>query len=257
MEDDAGMTTLSLQVQARVPGQRGLERWFATGLGLAMLAVAIAGFTPSLIHTAGRRAPLSLLAAAHGMVFLGWLGIFLVQSSLIATGRVALHRRLGLASVFVLMVMIPLGFATPVSMIRRGFDLSGDLRIDHDPAYESIFPLGDLLMFTVLVATAIACRRRPEIHRRLMLFANIDLMGAPLAHFIGHMPRLAAMPPAIILVPLSAFLFAAVARDYLLTKRVRPLTLALAATMLLSGPLRAGLIGPSPAWHRLVSWLAQ
>jgi hypothetical protein len=234
-----------------------LESWFVTGLALAMLAVAIAGFAPSIIDTAGRKAPLSPLAAAHGIVSFCWLGIFLVQGRLVATGRIALHRRIGRAASFILAVMIPLAYATSVSMVRRGFDLSGDLRIENDPLYEFIFPFGDLLLFTVLVTTAIAYRRQPEIHKRLMLFANIALMGAPLAHFLGHIPRLAAMPAAIILVPISMFLLVAVARDYLLTRRVHPLTLALAVAMFLFGPLRAGLIGPSATWHRFAGWLTR
>jgi hypothetical protein len=233
-----------------------IERWFVTGLALAMLAVATAGFLPSILHTEGRHAPLSLLAAAHGMVFFVWLVIFLIQSTLIAKGHVAVHRRVGFAAAFVLAVMIPLAYATSTSMVRRGFDLSGDLRIEHDPLYESVFPFGDLLIFAVLATAAIVYRRRPEIHKRLMLFANIALMGAPLAHFIGHVPSLAALPAAIILVPISMFLMAAVAREYLLTSKVHPLTVGLAVAMFVSGPLRAGLIGPSTTWHRLASWLA-
>ena len=251
------MVTATYQTLSKPQKNMLVKRWFFTGMALAMLAVAVAGFLPSIVHTPGRHAPLSPLAAAHAILFLAWLIVFLVQSRLIATGHAALHRRVGVAATFVLALMIPLGYATTVAMVRRRFDLSGDLRIDHDPLYESIFPFGDLLMFTVLVIAAIAYRRRPEIHKRLMLFANIALMGAPLAHLIGHTPRLAAMPGAIIMVPISIFLIAAVARDYWLKRKVRPLTLGLAIAMFLSGPLRATLIGPSAAWHRTAGWLVR
>jgi hypothetical protein len=231
------------------------ERWFCTGMALAMLAVTTAGFAPAIVHASGRRAPLSLLGAAHGILFSAWLIIFLVQSRLIASGRVALHRRVGLAAVFVLVLMVPIGFATTVAMVRRGFDLSGDLHIDSDPLFQSVFPFGDLLMFTLLATAAIAYRRRLDIHRRLMLFANISLISAPLAHFIGHTPQLATMPGAIIMVPISMFLLAAVARDYWLMRRVRPLTFGTAAAMLVSGPLRAAVIGPSATWHTIANWI--
>jgi hypothetical protein len=247
----------SLQVSLGVRGSDASEPPFATALALAMIVVACAGFLPSILHTAGRRAPLSPLAAAHGIVFFAWLVVFLVQARLVATRHIALHRRVGLAAAFVLALMVPLAYENTVSMVRRGFDLSGDLHIDHDPIYESVFPFGDLLTFTLLVATAIAYRRRPEVHKRFMLFGNIALMGAPLAHFIGHVARLAAMPAAIIVVPISLFLLSVVAREYLHTRKVHPLTLALAAAMLISGPLRAGLIGPSATWHRFASWLVR
>ena len=60
-----------------------------------MIAFSLIAFLPSITHPAERRAPLSALAAAHGVVLFAWLLLFLVQSRLIATHRVAIHRRLG------------------------------------------------------------------------------------------------------------------------------------------------------------------
>jgi hypothetical protein len=42
-----------------------VERWFFTGMALAMIAISMIGFLPSIIHPAERRAPLSVLAGAH------------------------------------------------------------------------------------------------------------------------------------------------------------------------------------------------
>jgi hypothetical protein len=226
-------------------------------MAVSMLATAIAGFTPSLVYPAGRHAPLSVLAAVHALAFFLWLVIFLVQSRLVATGHLTWHRRVGSASVFVLILMVSLAYATTAAMVRRGFDLSGDLRIDHDPVYESVFPFCNILIFSVLVIAALANRHRPEIHKRLMLFANIELMPAPLAHLIGHTPRLASLPAAIIMIPISMFVIAAVARDFLLARRILPLTWGLATLRMFSGPLEAGLIGPSAAWHHFANWLAR
>jgi len=153
--------------------------------------------------------------------------------------------------------MIPLGYTTCINMVRRGFDLSGDLHGEQDPAYLAIFPLGDLLMFAILLTAALGYRRRPEMHRRLMVFANIALMPAPLAHWIGHAPALAALPGAIIAIPISLFLAAAVGWEFRTIRRVHPLTWAIAGSMLLSGPLRAVVIGPSAWWHSFTNWLAR
>jgi len=233
------------------------ERWFFTAFGLLMIAVSAAGFLPSLLAAAGRRAPLSPLAAAHGIVFFIWLGIFLLQARLVAGKHIALHRRVGVAAGFVAALMIPLGYATCISMVRRGFDLSGDLGAQSDPALAVMFPLSDLFLFGGLVLAAIACRRRPDMHKRLMLFANISLMPAPIAHFIGHVPRLAAMPAGIIVIPIALFLLVPIGREVWLRGRAHPLTWGIAAGMLISGPLRAAVIGPSAAWHGFVNWLAR
>lgn len=215
-----------------------VKRWFFTGMALTMIAISIAGFMPAIVNPASRHAPITLLASAHGIVFFVWLTLYLAQSLLIATRRVSWHRRLGLTSIVVLALMIPLGFATTAAMVRRGFDLSGDQKIDpHPPAgsvsldvyFASVFNFGDLLMFSILAIGAICYRRRPEIHKRMMLFANIALMGAPIVHLFGHTPQLAPLlKPAIIAFAIAVLLLAGVARDYLVHKRIHPLTVVLA-----------------------------
>src|SRR3954452_4905107 len=120
-----------------------------------MLAIVCAGFLPSIVNVTARRAPLSLLAAAHGLLFLAWLLIFLAQARLIAGHHVQIHKRTGIAALLVAAAMIPLGYETCIAMVRRGFDISGDLRAERDPAFEVVFPLGDLAIFAVLVTAAI------------------------------------------------------------------------------------------------------
>jgi hypothetical protein len=252
------MASASYQTAPLLRTETFVERWFLTGIAIAMLGVAIAAFTPSLAHPAGRRAPLSLLAAAHGIVFFVWLLIFLVQTSLVATRHVAWHRRLGLTSILPLALMIPLAWGTTVAMMRRGFDLSGDLHeVGNNVFRDAVFPFCNILIFSILVSAALAYRRRPEIHKRLMLFANIELMPAPLAHFIGHSPPLSHLSGAIIMVPISIFVIAAIGRDLLVTRRVHPLTWWLTALRIISGPLEAGPIGSSAAWRHLAEWLAR
>jgi hypothetical protein len=106
------MATATYQTLSKPRKNLLVKSWFFTGMALAMLAVAVAGFLPSIVQTAGRRAPLPPLVAAHGILFFAWLTIFLVQSRLVATGYVALHQRVGIAAGFALALMIPVGFAT-------------------------------------------------------------------------------------------------------------------------------------------------
>jgi hypothetical protein len=241
-----------------------LERWFFTAMAMAMLATSIAGFMPAIVNPAGRRAPLTLLAAAHGMVFFAWLLLFFTQSFLAATGHVRRRRKLGRASVVILAAMIALAFETTAVMVRRGFDLSGDQKIDSHPPtgsvsldgyFASVFNYGDLLMFAILATAAICYRRQPKVHKRLMLFANIALMAAPIVHILGHTPRLAPLlKPAIVAIPVAMFLLAGVVRDYLVARRARQLTAALAIAMHAFYPIRGILIGPGPAWRRFAAF---
>jgi hypothetical protein len=59
-----------------------VKRWFFTPTAITMLVLAAVGFLPAILNTAARRAPLSLLAALHGIVYFAWPLIFLLQARL-------------------------------------------------------------------------------------------------------------------------------------------------------------------------------
>ena len=258
------MATAAYQTQFTRQKRSPAGRWFFVGMALLMIATSIAGFLPAIIHPATRRAPLSLLAAVHGIVFFAWQVLYLAQSLLVATRRTALHRKLGLTSVVLLALMIPLGFTTTAAMVRRGFDLSGDQHVDPHPdgrasldaPTASVFNYAALLTFVILAIAAIGYRRRPEVHKRLMLFANTALMAAPITHLMGHIPQL-GLSPTTLLIPYALFLLAVFAGDYLIEKRIRFLTAAIAIGMFVVMSLQAVVIGPSAAWHRFAVWISQ
>jgi hypothetical protein len=251
---DQGTSSATVQV-ARRPT---VDRWFYIGMAICTFITIVLGFAPSLINTAARKAPLTPLAAAHGIVSAAWLLIFLAQTTLVATRRIPVHRRLGEAAMFLAPVMIVVGYMAAITMVRRGFDLSGDLHIEADPLLRLVNPLGDLLLFTILLAAGYLYRHRSDVHKRLMLLATVGgLMPAPLAHLIGHFPRLNAMPPPIILVPLTLFLFASAVYDRVSLGRVHPVSLWVAAASFVWFLLLNIAIGPSAAWHHFAAWLVR
>lgn len=66
------MASASYQTYPKLRTSFLVERWYFTGMALAMIATSTAGFMPAIVHPAGRRAPLSTLAAVHGLVFFAW-----------------------------------------------------------------------------------------------------------------------------------------------------------------------------------------
>jgi hypothetical protein len=92
-----------------------------------------------------------------------------------------------------------------------------------------------------------------------MLFANITLMAAPIAHLLGHIPSTwlpGAAGDAAGAILNILFLVAPIAGDYLIEKRVRFLTVAMAIGLFAFGVLQF-VIGPSVAWHRFAVWISQ
>ena len=240
---------------ARIEGGPVVDRWFYIVMAMCTIVTIVLGFAPSLISTAARKAPPSSLAIAHGIVSAAWLLIFLAQTTLVATRRISVHRRIGTAAMFLAPVMIVLGYVTAITMARRGFDLSGDLHIEADPLLGMVNPLGDLVPFGILVVAGYLYRHRSEIHKRLMLLATVGgLMPAPLAHFIGHFPSLNKMPP-IIVVPIALFLFASAVYDRISLGRIHPISLWVALAIFVWDLSLNIAIGPSAAWHHFAQWL--
>jgi hypothetical protein len=159
--------------------------------------------------------------------------------------------------VVLLTLLVPLSYVVTVQMVHRGFDLSGDGGGTADPLFGSIFNFVTLIEFLAMAGIALAYRRRTEIHKRFMLFANISLMGVPIAHLFGHFGLLSpSTGPFMVVGGLALFLLSAVAGDYFRARRVHPLTAALAILGFLLLPIQA-IIGDSAAWHHFAAWLAR
>jgi hypothetical protein len=179
---------------AATRSRRRVERWFYISAALFMILLSVVGFGPSIVDQPRRNAPSTPLVTAHGIAAGAWLLLFLAQVTLVATRRAAVHRRLGTVGPLVAVVLIVVGYLATIEFGRRGYDLSGDViralsqtgSRRRDPA-GLVFPLADLLSFGLLAGAGLWYRRRPEIHKRLMLFALIALAGEPILHLVGHM----------------------------------------------------------------------
>lgn len=231
--------------------------WFYAGTAVFAMLFSIAAFGPSMVHTSGRLGPLTGLLAAHGVVFFAWLLIFLSQSVLVRTGRLAFHRRWGALSAILAAAVVLLGCQATVAMAQRGFDLSGDLAIQSDPLAAIAFPLLDVAMFAVLFVAAYLYRRCPAIHKRLMLLAVFGgLMPSPIAHLTGHYAFVHDKP---FLTPLlvGAFLAVSAIYDRIALRRIHPVSLWVALAIFVLDNLWFAVVMPSAAWHALASRLVR
>ena len=241
-------TGLTHAPRAAVRHQRA--RLFYTAMGLVATLVVVAGFGGSYSGMVTGTGALTPLVKTHGLVFALWLVVFIVQTRLVAARRITLHRRLGLTSVALALAMVALGYATAVAGARRGFDQGTG-----DPVGYLVFPLGGLVAFTAVVAAGFWYRRRPEVHKRLMLLATVGpLMNAPLAHLFADNAALRGKLP-LFLAAQVALLSASAVYDRVARGRVHPVSLWGAVLLFAWGNVQAALIFPSPAWHRFAAWL--
>ena len=239
------------------------DRWFTTCIALVALALACFAFLPSLIEPSGRNVPLPMtpLVAVHTFVAAAWLTLFLVQTTLVATRRVALHRRLGLLGAMLGLTFVATSYFTVVEQARRGFDLSGDLLplplpADADVLGPTVGALFLVATFCILFGAALLYRSRPPVHKRLMLFAVIGgLTNTPLTHMIGHW-QIPFDWGVLILVGGLIFLIALVGvHDRISEGRIHPVTCWVGSLVFVSQFVFFLVIMPSPAWQQFSMWL--
>jgi hypothetical protein len=140
----------------------------------------------NVLLTAGAPAPkmpLPLYLWAHGIVLTAWFVLVVAQTGLIAAGRTALHRRLGIVGVVLaVLLVITSAMATlrlPVRATAAGVadsPIVAQLRQGNTAA---------LVVFSVLVAIAIVVRRRGEVHKRLLLIATLNIVPPAAARLAG------------------------------------------------------------------------
>ena len=167
------------------------DRVFYGGMGVLLAAIAFAGFAPTFYLRSWFGAPptvsgtteLTTLAKIHGAVFTSWMVLFLVQTSLIASRRVAVHRRLGVAGVALAAVMIVVGAMTAIAAAGRGAAPPGAESLQF-----LVVPMFDLVLFATFVTAAVLRRRDKETHKRLMLLAYISIIAAGVARLPGLLP---------------------------------------------------------------------
>ena len=244
--------TTSVPVSARPVSKAAAEHRFYVGSAIVALAIAIVAFVPGIVDPAPRRGALTPLVAIHAVAFTAWLVLYLVQGLLVSTGNLRLHRRLGVFGSVLAVGMIVLGYRTTIEMVRRGFDLSGDLDRLGPVISQTSFQLLGLPVFGGLVLAAVLNRRRPDVHKRLIWLTIPSLLGAPIVHAIGHF----GLP--LVVAPLAnlALLAANPLYDRLVIGRMHPVSLWGSLSFLVFGNFLAVVVSPHPGWQRFVTWLA-
>jgi hypothetical protein len=218
-------------------------RRFHLGLAIAVLATVFSGFGIS-VHSRLASGPLPIRAAVHGTLFLSWVVLFAVQISLVAARRIRVHRALGTGAGVLALIMVLSAPPLAIQAAREGVLPGNSLEF-------LLVMFVDLLLFGVFVSAAIIYRRRPELHKRLMVLGMISMLPPAISRWpiaIRH----GAIIPAVLLL----FLLATPAFDYLARRRQHPVTVWGGLVVVLSLPIRFA-IAHTLAWHAVASWLVR
>src|SRR5436309_6915699 len=103
-------------------GNHRLENLFFSGMAVLILGTVFVGFAKSYYLAGVFKAPLpNLLVHIHGAVFSSWILLLIVQTSLVAAGRVDVHRRLGLLGFGLACLVVILGVLVATENLIRNY----------------------------------------------------------------------------------------------------------------------------------------
>ena len=227
------------------------ERIFYTGMAAAILVTVFAGFSRTFylrpyFPQTQQLIPLLIL---HGLVFSGWIMLFITQVTLVATKRTRTHMKLGIAGGVLATLMLLIGTLTAIVRAKGPSPVPGVNSLSF-----LTIPLGDMLIFGILVGAAFYFRRKPDVHKRLMLLATIGILPAAVARlpfdFIQQTGPLAFFGLAdLFIIPVLIY-------DIATRGRPHRATLLAGALIVASHPLRM-IVGGTHAWIAFATWLTQ
>ncbi len=226
------------------------ERLFYRWMIVAIAASVVLGFSRSFFLRPlfpAAHAPHETWFYVHGALFTFWLALLLTQASLIGAGRVALHQKLGLVGLAMVPLMVFMGSVGALIAARRP---GGFIDIPAPPLVFLIVPLSGMVLFAGLAGTALALRRHPQAHKRLMLLATIAIAEAGIGRWPFE-PYISS--PPVVYWTMTALVVPIAAWDLYSRRKLHPATLIGGVLIALAGPVR-DVISATPQWLSFAKW---
>ena len=161
---------------------------FYVGAGFAGLLVVALGFGVTYVVPMARQtfsAP--WFVHVHGATALGWILLFIVQAWLVGANRTRLHRQLGQVGLPIALGVWASGIATALWAAKR------DIAEQGAAATSALGgTVSGLSVFLLLVGAAVAARRTPDWHKRLVMLATIQVLWPAffrLRHLLPGVPN--------------------------------------------------------------------
>ena len=175
------------------PRAHAIDRWIYVFTAASFIAIALAGFIPSSIGKvsavqAGLRPPLPLVMHVHAVLMGSFLLLLLAQTVLVATGRHALHMRLGILSMLLAPAMVVAGFLLAANTYHSVWGAAQAGPPEARAGAEAVVGVVENILllqlrigilFPVLLWIGLRARRgEPGLHKRMMILATAMALPA-------------------------------------------------------------------------------
>jgi hypothetical protein len=171
------MATLSQQASVKQVVVKS-DRLFYTVAGAIFLVLTVIGFQHYILegkHADGTAIDPSMLATvvAHSSAIFAWYVLFFVQSLLISTQNRRVHMKLGWS---VLVIASTIALTGPLVSVRSLRLNPSGAPFDFSDRQMLLIDFTEISLYAVFVAIGVLNRKRPRIHRPVMLLACLSLL---------------------------------------------------------------------------------
>jgi len=221
--------------------------------GLMFLLLTFWGFHAFYLH--GKPAfgdsiqpRMFVLDSIHGAAMSCWVVLFLIQSLLIGAGNRRLHMKLGWAALAVAPVLAISSVLTALRSVQSSPD---------DPLFFA-FPyhrfmlvmFTEIALYTAFVTAGLITRKRPAIHRSMMLFASLSILSGSTARIPALYPLFSEVGWRGLFGPIFAIGAVLLVIRFFLTRRLdRPFALGYTAMVVVY--ILASQLAFTETWNRI------
>lgn len=159
-------------------------------IGIIGIIAVVIGFLTTYIKPSLQgtfKAP--IIVHVHGAFAFAWIILFLIQSILVKNRNIRLHKTLGYGAMFIAFGIV--ATMIPVGLFQVKRDLS--LGMGETAISQIIGVITTAVMFAVLIWLGYRFRKKPPVHKRLLLLATILLLWPAwfrFRHYFPSVPRL-------------------------------------------------------------------
>lgn len=173
------------------------------------------GMTYLFPLTRGTFPPAPPIVHLHGLVFFTWMILLIVQAALIGKGNVALHRSLGTWGIAHAVVILYTGGLVQLLGIARSIRNGGT-----GPFDAGFLGLMAVVGFALLFTLAIRNTRKPDVHKRLILFAMLPILPPGVNRFYQVPFSLDYIPVVPLYVTLDSMALAILVQEWRSTGKI-------------------------------------
>jgi hypothetical protein len=201
------------------PRAHSIDRWIFVAMAAWFIVVVLAGFVPDAMEMvaqvrAGTRPPLPPVLHVHAVLMGSFLLLLLAQSVMMATGRCALHKQVGIAAFILVPALVVVGMILAPTIYHQAWEGAHHGPPQVQAALAPVLPqLENILLlqmhagilFAVFMTMALWVRRsHGGFHKRMMFLGT----AVPIAASIDRMHWL---PNSFPVSPMSTDLYIVVA----------------------------------------------